>query len=495
MKKRTIWIIACAMGISFAALIFMQVFYFNKIVEMRQRQFDENVKRALYQAVHSIELKETQTTIEKEIAANDSTHRDQLRTEMEGLQPAPPALPLDPDGISPKIGMGLQRPNTAIADRVRERFINQKNLLNEVIYSTLYHPVDIPFERRINRNDLDNALKTELQHNGIDLKQVAYHFQVLTIDGREVARCPDYEEGFGDAVYKQPIFPNDPPSQSGFVVVRFPHVGNYIYESARFVLPAIIFTFILLVMFIFTIFTIFRQRKLSEIKNDFINNMTHEFKTPIASINLAAQMLSDRNIEKSEERIAHLSRIITDESKRLKFHVEKVLQMSAFDRSDTATLKFQELEANTVIEDVVATFRLQVENVHGTIESHIDAEDPIVQADPMHFTNLIYNLLENALKYRKPDVPLELHVATYNKDNQLCISFKDNGIGIRRENLKHIFERFYRVPTGNVHNVKGVGIGLAYVASVVKAHKGTIHVDSNYGIGTTFTISLPLLDA
>lgn len=500
MKKRTIWTIAFIMGASFAVLIYLQMHYFTQIVDMRQKQFDENVKRALYQVAHTLELKETQTTIEAEIAANVDENESKgvlYATEADNdALPHDSLLSMDTANYTPNLNirLGGAQSHLSIGEKVRARFLRQKELLNEVIYSTLYKPLDRPLAKRINRNELDYVLKTELQHNGIDLKKMEYHFQVQTIDGRDVLQCQDYAESGNDAVYRQEIFPNDPPAQTGFIVVRFSHVGSYIYDSVKFVLPSLVFTFVLLAVFIYTIYTIFRQKRLSEIKNDFINNMTHEFKTPISSISLAAQMLADHNIPKTPERFDQLSGIIVDETKRLRMQVEKVLQMAMFDRDDISTFKFQEIEAHSIIEEVVSTFQLKADSMDGHISVQLEADDSIIWGDPMHFTNLIYNLLDNGLKYRRPDTAVELTVSTANKGNDLVITVADNGIGIRRDDLKRIFERFFRVSTGNRHDVKGVGIGLAYVASVVKAHKGTIHAESEFGQGTRFIISIPLLE-
>ena len=267
---------------------------------------------------------------------------------------------------------------------------------------------------------------------------------------------------------------------------------RYIFASVRFIIPAIIFTLVLLIIFIFTIYTIFRQKKLTEIKNDFINNMTHEFKTPISSISLAAQMLSDPAVAKSETMFKHISQVIVDETKRLRFQVEKVLQMSMFDRK-AATFKRKELDANILVNDTVNTFRLKVESTGGTIDAHLDAEDAIVFVDELHFTNVLFNLLDNAVKYKSAERPLHLNVTTRNEGNRLVLSIEDNGIGIRREDLKKIFEKFYRVHTGNRHDVKGFGLGLAYVHNVIKALGGSIHAESEYGKGTKFLISIPLM--
>ncbi len=275
------------------------------------------------------------------------------------------------------------------------------------------------------------------------------------------------------------LYPNDTQAQMGLLYIHFPEMQKYIFSSVRFIIPAIVFTLVLLIAFIFTIYTIFRQKRLTEIKNDFINNMTHEFKTPISTISLAAQMLGDGSVTKSESMLKHLSGIIVDETKRLRFQVEKVLR--------------KELDANRVIQDIVTTFRLKVETAGGSIDAHVEAAKDMVFVDEMHFTNVVFNLMDNAIKYKHPDRPLQLRVSTENTDSRYIIRVADNGIGIKKEDLKKIFEKFYRVHTGNRHDVKGFGLGLAYVKNVVTALGGNIHAESEYGRGTTFIISLPLL--
>ena len=244
--------------------------------------------------------------------------------------------------------------------------------------------------------------------------------------------------------------------------------------------------------FIFTIYIIFRQKKLTEIKNDFINNMTHEFKTPISTISLAAQMLKDPAVGKSPAMFQHISGVINDETKRLRFQVEKVLQMSMFERQK-ATLKMKEVNANELIAGVVNTFTLKVEKYNGKITSSLDAENPDIFVDEMHFTNVIFNLLDNAVKYKKPEGELLLNIRTWNESGKLYISIQDNGIGIKKENLKKIFDKFYRVHTGNLHDVKGFGLGLAYVKKIIQDHKGVIRAESELNVGTKFIIVLPLL--
>ena len=227
-------------------------------------------------------------------------------------------------------------------------------------------------------------------------------------------------------------------------------------------------------------------------KNDFVHNMTHEFKTPISTISLAAQMLADKSVHKSEETYERLGGVIDGETRRLRYQVEKVLQMSLFDNNNIA-LKLQELDANEITENVVDTFSLKVSQIGGTLDMRLEAYNPFINADEMHFTNIIFNLLDNAFKYRKEDRPLAIQVHTFNQgETHFCISIADNGIGIQKDNLKRIFDKFYRVHTGDQHNVKGFGLGLAYVQKMVELHHGTIKASSEPDKGTKFTITLPL---
>lgn len=492
MKKSTIWIIAIVMGIFFLALLFLQAKYFEEVINMRKEQFDESVTRSLYQTARNLELNETkkglETQFSKQSERDDSTKTVKSPTTFEARLhsniPAnvPKGLFLD--------NLNSNSTDESLRDSVKQRYIYQRALLNEVVYSILYKASEKPLAERIDFPSLDSDLRTELRSNGININ---YHFYVTTSDGREVYRCPEYSSEGDRYTYRQVLYPNDPSAQKGILYIHFPDMQSFLFSSVKFMIPAIIFTLMLLIVFIFTIWSIFRQKRLTEIKNDFINNMTHEFKTPISTISLAAQMLRDPSVTKSETMFKHISGVIVDETKRLRFQVEKVLQMSMFDRKAT-TFKRKEVDANVLVQDTVNTFRLKVEASGGKIDAHLDAEDAIVFVDEMHFTNVIFNLMDNAVKYKAEDRELNLTVTTHNEsDDKLVITIADNGIGIKREDLKKIFEKFYRVHTGNRHDVKGFGLGLAYVHNVVKALGGSIHAESEYGKGTKFIITLPLM--
>ncbi|WP_455673780.1 sensor histidine kinase [Phocaeicola sp.] len=520
MKKSTIWILGIVMGLSFLSLLYLQVSYIEEMVRMRREQFDESVKRSLDQACKNIELVETKKYLEDDVVATERAaqlsreqnakengkeeeevvgHTQHYSITSDGLNGYSSSFELKmkisanrPSNIPKAIistGKNIPQTSRALQEIVKDRYVYQRALLDEVIYNILYTASDKPLSKRINFKQLDLFLKTELLNNGID---IPYHFTVTDRDGTEVYHCPDYTKEGSENIYPRELFKNDPPARMGIVNVHFPTLNSYIFSSVKFMIPSLIFTLVLLVTFIFTIYIIFRQKKLTEIKNDFINNMTHEFKTPISTISLAAQMLKDPAVGKSPAMFQHISGVINDETKRLRFQVEKVLQMSMFERQK-ATLKMKEVNANELIAGVVNTFALKVEKYNGKITSDLDAENPDIFVDEMHFTNVIFNLLDNAVKYKKPEGELLLNIRTWNESGKLHISIQDNGIGIKKENLKKIFDKFYRVHTGNLHDVKGFGLGLAYVKKIIQDHKGTIRAESELNVGTKFIIVLPLL--
>ena len=246
---------------------------------------------------------------------------------------------------------------------------------------------------------------------------------------------------------------------------------------------------LVLVFFGFAISVIIRQKRISEVKTDFINNMTHELKTPISTIALSSETLLNQDFSNDSERLKRYASIIYRENKRLENQVERVLNVAKLNKEDL-TLKREELDIHTIIEEVADSFRFTQLNSGGNLHLNLNADQYRVYADNVHLTNVLFNLVDNAIKYAK-DKPA-VTISTTNKNKGLLISISDKGIGIKKDQIKHIFEKFYRVPTGNLHNVKGFGLGLYYVKVIVEAHNGTIHVNSVFGEGTTFDVWLPL---
>ncbi len=511
MKKNAILIVGLVMGICCVGLLYLQLTYIEAMVGMRREHFEEGVRRSLYQVAYNLELEEMRHYLTKDIQKD--IHKGQIKDGFLKLEHSYLAsseggnvlsafelktFVKNPNQSVSQFKINSNRGNMSVRDAQRlsmeilsKRYKYQRAVLDEVVYNMLYKASEKPLQSRINFSKLDQNLKAELANNGILLP---YHFRVLRGDSKEVYRCSDYSYEEGENVYKELIFKNDPPARMGTLEVNFPTsiLNKYIYSSVKFMIPSILFTFVLLITFVITLYMAVRHKKITEMKNDFINNMTHEFKTPISTISLAAQMLQDQSVAKTPEMFERLSGVISSETKRLRFQVDKVLQMSMFDNKDTASLKMKVLDANELVEGIVNTFVVKVEQNGGTLQWELDATDPFVYVDEMHFTNVVFNLMDNAVKYRRKEEPLKLEVRTWNSNGNFMLSVKDNGIGVRREDLKKIFDKFYRVHTGNVHNVKGFGLGLAYVRQIIQAHKGSIRAESELGVGTTFTIVLPL---
>lgn len=506
MKKRTIWILGILMSLCFLGLLFLQVHYMDVMARMRNQQFDESIKRALYQTSRNIERDETLQYLEEDLRSSDGidpiSNMGQYNIKKQNPTDFSSDFNVDlMNGHFPsyipstefirKNRNAFSQTNRRLREALKERYHHQRELLDEVVLNILRTAPSRELTTRLNFRNLDGYLKAELTNNGIDLP---YHFTVVDRNGKEVYRCPDYDEEGSNSTYTQVLYPNDASTRLSYLKVHFPMKRAYIISSVTFMFPVLLFTVILLIVFLFIMFAIFRQKKLSEMKNDFINNMTHEFKTPISSISLAAQMLQDPDVAKSPTILQHATTVINDETKRLRFQVEKVLQMSMFERQ-AATLRMKEIAANKLIESVVHTFRLKVSKFGGNIETQLDAENDNIYVDDMHFTNIIFNLMDNAVKYRKPDEALLLRISTRSDAGKLYISIADNGIGIKKEDCKKVFGKFYRVHTGNRHDVKGFGLGLAYVKKMVDELKGNIRVESELGEGTTFIISMPLLSS
>ena len=508
MKKSTIWILAILMGLTFMGLLYVQISYMGNMVRMREDQFAEGVKRSLYAVTTMLEQDETRYFLEDDVAkmslSLEFTQFDDGLPSQTGIiysfktstgVEADLKITGTPDKINQiQVAQTDLRKNhyQTLKETIKGQYLYQKGLIDEVILNILNQSSNRPLRDRADSTVVSSYLTSEFENNGL---RIPFEFAVVNRNGGVVYKTDGYVPSPNDKseMFVQTLFPNDPQNKRHYLNVYFPTKNDYIFSSVRFMIPSFAFTIILLIIFVFTIIVVFRQKKLTEMKNDFINNMTHEFKTPISSISLAAQMLNDGSVRKSPAMLQHISTVINDETKRLRFQVEKVLQMSMFDRQK-ATLKLQEVDANAAIDNIVHTFKLKVEKYGGRIEAHLDAEDPIVNVDEMHFTNVIFNLLDNAVKYRKEDVPLRLAVSTRDvSGSKLEITIADNGIGIKKENHKRIFEKFYRVSTGNRHDVKGFGLGLAYVYKMVHDLGGEIHVDSEINVGTKFVITLPLI--
>lgn len=495
------------MGSSFLVLLYLQIGYAADMVRMRKEQFDESVVRSLEQASREVERNETyrylKNVVEEHEAQqseqapyfpSDTIHVGQVATVDSALEATGYYFRRMGKGLSRlpmNLTMALHNPWTGASNRfqarVQKAYVYERELLDEVVLRVLYGAGDQTFQERLDPEMLDNCLRNALERNGIT---IPFHLVAFTSDGREVYRCADYEEKGNGVSYTHTLFSKLSSRQMGCIQIHFPSRDKYIMGIVRMVRPAIIFTVILFITFVLTVYLIVRQKKVREMKNDFIHNMTHEFKTPISTISIAAQMMKDDSVKKTPEMYGRLGEVVYTETRRLRFQVEKVLQISLFDNNNIA-FKLKVVDTNELVDNVVETFSLKVTQSGGTVDANLKAENPYVNVDEMHFTNIIFNLLDNAVKYKRDDVGLHLQVETWNQGENLCLSIQDNGIGIAKDDLKRIFDKFYRVHTGDQHNVKGFGLGLTYVKTMVELLHGNIKVSSELGQGTKFILTFP----
>jgi two-component system phosphate regulon sensor histidine kinase PhoR len=371
-----------------------------------------------------------------------------------------------------------------------EKASSQSELLKDVFFDLVFHQRSVA--DRIDRYVLDSLLKQEIAARGI---RIPFEYGVCVDVGSDSAEhflfssAPGYQEERLHEGYRAALFPNDLFSKNNFLYVYFPDQQGYLFRELGLTLASSgVLVLVMAVCFYIAVSTIIRQKKLSDIKNDFINNMTHEFKTPVSTISLATEMLQDDTVAASPTMLKRYLGIIRDENRRMGQQVEKVLQAAQFDRGEVK-LKLGEVHLHDVIEKVLTNLSPQIEAKQGEVTLDLEAEQPVVEADEVHLTNLVYNLLDNANKYSPEPPRITLH--TEDAPGGLLLRVSDHGIGMNREALKNIFEKFYRVPTGNLHNVKGFGLGLSYVKQIIDEHHGTIQVESQPGRGSTFEVFLP----
>ncbi len=351
--------------------------------------------------------------------------------------------------------------------------------------------------KRFSREEISDIIRMGFNKYNLQDYPFEFNVRVNAING-DMVYSNNYFKYYEDTNNLRHVFALEPPSGSNFenlaseelLSVIVPNQRSLVWkEMISFILGSILFTLIITTAFFITIRTLLRQKKLSEIKSDFINNMTHEFKTPLATISLAVDALKNEKVSSDKEKTGYFTGIIKEENKRMNKQVETILQAALLDKQEVQ-LTLKKLSAHDLVVSALNNINLQVEEKGGKLDVDLGAEKDLIMANEVHFTNLINNLLDNAVKYSKENLYIKL--STKNSGNQLKIIIEDNGIGMNKETLNRIFEKFYRAHTGNVHNVKGFGLGLSYVKTMVEAHHGTIKAESVLGKGSSFTITIPL---
>lgn len=522
MKRSTIWILAGLITLATIGLIVVQSKWVKIAVEIKDEQFWQTANLAIQHIIKEVDRQETVVQIIDEISpyatvsssssprlsyhySTINRTRGGLRT-LEKNQQVFTLHQLDTlripsvSRLAPSDSLQLIRidnnlwdirpmrqpnrnPELSLNIWLDEKLAN-KTVFVENIVDKLVR-IELPIEERIPKPILDTIIKNEFSKLGLNTR---FEYKLTNEADSVVYISKGYSPTLKSSLSGN-LFPNDFFSKKYYLHVYFPNQKTYVLSSLGWMtLTTFLLTLIIIFSFTLTLWVIFRQKRLSEIKSDFVSNMTHELKTPISTISLAAQMLNDNSIPNENKRIGYLGGVIGEESKRLGLQVEKVLQMAIFEKTKL-NLKLRPIDINSIIHKVSCSFEIQVQSVNGKMFSELEAENPIITGDEIHITNVLNNLLDNALKYRNGNP--QIAISTKNATKGIIIAVKDNGIGISRDNQKRIFDQFYRVPTGNLHNVKGFGLGLCYVKKIVEEHGGRIWVESSLGQGSLFSCYLP----
>jgi two-component system phosphate regulon sensor histidine kinase PhoR len=456
MSKKVIWGIIVIMSLSLVGVGMIQYFWIDRAVGLDEKNFNDkvtislsNVKKRLQNdaetAAEQDYYNQVQATVpgdEKEL--QQRIRQLELRTEV-----------LDPDALLENIDISRL-----------DKYIHDELTSKEI-------------ELRYEYGVYSNREKAYIIENGNYTATIGD----TTKSSNVAAMNPLYK-----AEYKIPLFDDD-LSEPGHLNLYFPGKKRFLWSNVRGILvSSVLFTGLILFCFSYTIYIVFHQKKVSEMKTDFINNMTHEFKTPIATISLAADSIASPSILTNQDKIIRFINIIRQENKRMLSQVEKVLQMAQIDK-ENVELKYNEINLHELIESAVVNAELKAQAKGGVITMHLNATRPVMSGDQTHIASIISNLLDNAEKYT-PQNP-QIVITTRNARGGVEMSVEDNGIGISKEAQKNIFEKFYRVHTGNLHDVKGFGLGLSYVKAMVEAHHGRVSVKSEPGKGSIFTVFFP----
>lgn len=469
-------------------LMAIQIYWVNNTFLLREQDLAATSTRILNQVVDALENKESQLLQEEMVSQPSlsiSAARDSNIVLRNGKQDFNILKSQDFEVSRDSVFYSKM----GESGRSQGEILQQSGLLDDIFGGVLRVDIYRSIAERVDTLELDSLIRNALLQEGI---KAQYSFGIYNKFNQPellAHRFTDYNESMAQEGYRALLFPNDPISDPNFLHLWFPHRQRYLIGSMwQMLLTSVALLSVIIGLFVFSIRTIYQQKKLSDIKNDFINNMTHELKTPIATISLACEALNDEDMRKSERAMQLYVGMINEENKRLGVLVENVLRTAIFEQGEMQ-LRIQKIDIHEVIRQVIRNIEIQIKKKKGEIEVHLNATDPIVEGDQLHITNVVYNLLDNAIKYS--EISPKVEVITGNEDGFVSVAFKDNGIGISKENQKKVFDKLYRVPTGNVHNVKGFGLGLSYVKGVMEKHGGSVDVQSEQKKGSTFTIHIP----
>jgi nitrogen-specific signal transduction histidine kinase len=522
MGKKLFVLLVVLMSLSLIGIIFVQSFFINNSLKNEEKNFNLSVKRALSFVSRDIEeyelrkyismirplikqkkepdsttIKQLYITAEDDINDETIIHRNTVLEERFKV----PSMFFEIDADSINVSQRSSERITEIYSRAKidgggaiepkQRLVEISSLsdIDKQSYEESFKELlkRIPMYKRVTVDQVETLLTRELESEGVSLD---FEFAIYDDDLATNVKTINFKKN-PDTTVGIPVFLDNNDETSYKLYVDFPERRKYLLSSILWmILLSVIFTGVIIIAYSSAIYQLIKQRQISQIKSDFINNMTHEFKTPIATINLALDSIRNPKILGDEDKVKRYLKMIKDENKRMHAQVENVLRISKLEKNELNISK-ERLKLHDLIEDAVTHIELIVEDRKGYVKTHLNAAKSSVLANETHFTNVIVNILDNAVKY-SDDAP-KIDVYTENIGNSIILKISDQGNGMSKQVAKRVFEKFYREHTGNVHNVKGHGLGLAYVKRIVEDHQGHISVESEKGKGSTFTIRLPLI--
>lgn len=469
MNKKLINFIILITSFVLLSLLAVQVYWVINTVEVERMDFQNKVNEAVNEVITKLEKIEIYDQLQ-----STQIQRANVNRFISSID---------------SINMFLEDTVTARpdADQVRE-IIRKTYMARDLLDEMLANPEAPDVEVVLTKAVLDSLLTAEFKRKGISTQ---FEFGVFSTSKQQlvIEKTGQFSDELVDKAFVHILYPGELAENPDYLMVYFPHKTRFLLrQTAGMILISLILIIIIVMLFIYVIKVIVWQNRLSEMKTDFINNMTHEIKTPIATISLACEAMNDPDVKSSETLAANYLKIIGDENQRLGGIVEKILQNAIIEKEDFR-LKREKVNVNEIINHVIHTHGMHIEVKDGKIIKSFQADRPFVFADKWHLTNAISNLVDNATKYspRKP----QIEIITGNYGEGVTISVIDSGIGISKEDQKKIFDKLYRVPTGNIHDVKGFGLGLSYVKTIVERHGGKITVESELKKGSRFTLYLP----
>lgn len=517
MNKERLSILIISSSLSILALIALQLYWIKISLKSQQEQFDQRAMSAMQEVVKKLEKEEAITQVTSQLLSDQVLGNDSLvnlgsmplSSEPGNNKKAEEKSFASIQGNKFKLNIEIPNPrkddsSTFIMRETKKRVINSRIpmmgdslmqnqikrkafLINEIVNELAFIRISNNFNERIDSAKIDSLFERELLRSGIS---TPYVFDILDAETDRLSfhhQSSDAKE-IANSIYQISLFPNDYFIESDSLILYFPERSSFIWLSSwKILIISLLIVIILSSVFYSSLSTIFKQKRLSRVKNDFINNMTHELKTPISTISLACEALGDDALRLDNSKRGQYVKMINDENQRLSLLVDNVLKSAVWDSAEMK-VQVRDTPLHPLIHKVVDSFRIQVEQKKGSVELDLKAENDLVKVDEIHFTNIIYNLLDNANKYSGDTT--EIKVESQQIKDGIEIRVKDKGMGISKEDQKRIFDKFYRVHTGNIHEVKGFGLGLSYVKRMIEYFGGEVLINSKKGQGTEIIIRL-----